>query len=105
MDHLLIDLSLSSLPNHPPISVFLNPQSLLISSSPTEQYPKLHHVFEMICHVTLHFFFSSTVNHPQSSFPAPLSIDPLGFASNVKFLIFKNSYPDISDPPSPYSHQ
>src|SRR6218665_2059541 len=33
-----------ALPDHPPVSPFLDPQSLLISCSPTEPYPSLHHV-------------------------------------------------------------
>src|SRR6218665_2694896 len=37
-----------ALPDHPPVSVFLDPRSLLISSSPSEQYPSLHHVFGWI---------------------------------------------------------
>src|SRR6218665_204505 len=37
--------------DHHPVSPFLDPQSLLISSSPTEPYPSLHHVFGMTYHL------------------------------------------------------
>src|SRR6218665_3915877 len=33
----------NALPDHPPVSPFLDPQSLLISCSSTEPYPSLHH--------------------------------------------------------------
>src|SRR6218665_676879 len=40
-----------SLLDHHPVSPFLNLRSLLISCSPTESYPSLHHVFGMTYHL------------------------------------------------------
>src|SRR6218665_1608064 len=41
----------SNLLDHHPVSPYLDPRSLLISYSPTEPYPPLHHVFVIIYHL------------------------------------------------------
>src|SRR6218665_2984134 len=43
--------SQSALLDHHPVSPFLDPRSLLISCSPTEPFPSLHHVFGMTYHL------------------------------------------------------
>src|SRR6218665_3443996 len=40
-----------ALPDHPPVSPFLDPRSPLISRSPKEPYPSVHRVSGMTCHL------------------------------------------------------
>ena len=54
-----------ALSGHPPVSVFLDPRSLLISHSPTEPYPPLHHVFGMTYHFNYALF--SSLHHQWKS--------------------------------------
>src|SRR6218665_4147252 len=67
-----------ALPDHPPVSVFLDPRSLLISSSPSEQYPSLHHVFGLIYQLNsaLQFLFH---------LPSPSKTVFLRFTKKISF--------------------
>src|SRR6218665_2788187 len=74
-------LSQPALPDHPPVSPFLDPRSPLTSRSPKEPYPSLHRVSGMTCHASELRTFSLP---PNSSFQiikhhldhAPLSVTP-----------------------------
>src|SRR6218665_677252 len=78
----------------------------LISCSSTEPYPSLRLVPGMNCHLNSETFslpipsMPITIRHHQ---PAPLSITPQAFHSKLESHLFKNSYPDSSDPPSSQS--
>src|SRR6218665_2618837 len=52
--------------DHHPVSPFLEPRSLLISCSPTEPYPSLHHVFGMPSHLNSAPFLSLHHRHCKS---------------------------------------
>ena len=45
-----------ALPDPPPVSPFLDARSLHISKTPAEQYPLLHHILGVICHLIFAVF-------------------------------------------------
>src|SRR6218665_526338 len=49
--HELFTMQPTTLPDHPPVSPFLEPRSLIISCSSTVLYPSLHHVFRINYHL------------------------------------------------------
>src|SRR6218665_2699860 len=57
---------LTALPNHPPVSPFLDPRSPLISRSPKEPYPSLHRVSGMACHLNSAPFLYLHHHHSKS---------------------------------------
>src|SRR6218665_1185376 len=62
-----------------PVSSFLDPRSLLISCSPTEPYPSLHHVFGMTYHLNSAPFLYLHHRHcqlPITRHPLTLSVTP-----------------------------
>src|SRR5688572_20116702 len=66
-------------PYHPPSSLFLDPRSLLVSSFPTEPYPRLYHVSGTILLLNFtHFRFlhhscqSPTIICLRLLYPSPL---------------------------------
>ena len=91
--------------DHHPVSPFLDPRSLLISCSPTEPYPWLHHAFGMTYHLNSAPFLYLQRRHCRSQdiiFSRLLYPSPRAFHSNLKCHLFKHSYPDPSDhSPSP----
>src|SRR6218665_1114195 len=89
--------------DHHPVSPFLDPRSLLISCSPTEPYPSLHHVFWNDLPPELRTIsLPPPPSLPITTHPPPLSIPPgRAFHSKLKCHLFKLSYPDPSDHSSP----
>src|SRR6218665_1162952 len=78
------------------------PQSLLISCSPTEPYPSLHHVFGVTYHLNFAPFLYLHHRHCQSKDIHLLYPSPRAFHSKLKCHLFKLFYPDPSDDsPSP----
>src|SRR6218665_173261 len=81
-----------------------SPGSLLISCSPTEPHPSLHHVFGMTCHLNSAFILPPPSSLPiinNHLLPPPQSIALRLSIQILKCCLFKNSYPDSSDHPSP----
>src|SRR6218665_3825113 len=83
--------------DHHPVSPFLDPRSLLISCSPTEPYPPLHHVFGMTYHLNSAPFLYLHHRHCQSQDIRLLYPSPRAFHSKLKCHLFKHSYSDPSD--------
>ena len=102
----LFTIQLPDLPDHLPVSPFLDPPSLPISCSPNKPYPSLHHVFRMTYHLNYAPFHYLHHHHCQSQdiiFIRPLFITPGPSTKKLNCNIFKNSYPD--HPPSQSKQQ
>src|SRR6218665_2159551 len=81
-----------ALPDHPPVSPFLDPRSLLISCSPVEPYPSLHHVFGMTYHPNSTLFLYIHYRHCQSQdiiFILLLYPSPPAFHSKLKCYLLR----------------
>src|SRR6218665_1203897 len=95
-----------ALPDHPPISPFLDPRSPLISRSPKEPYPSLHRVSGMTCHLNSAPFFTSTIvtpKHKTSSSSCSSVCHPQGFPLETEVPPLQTLFPDSPDSISSHS--
>src|SRR6218665_218923 len=83
-----------ALPDHPPVSPFLEPRSPLTSRSPKEPYPSLHRVSGMTCHLNSPPFLYLHHHHSKSSSARSYVCHPRAFHSKLKFHLFKLSFSD-----------
>src|SRR6218665_3618642 len=99
---MLSPFSQPALPDHPPVSPFLDPRSPLISRSPKELYPSPHHVSGMN---SAPFFTSAIINpnHKTSSSARSSVCHPRASHSKLKSHLFKLSFSDSPDSISAHS--
>src|SRR6218665_3782245 len=94
-----------ALPDHPPVSPFLDPRSPLTSRSPKEPYPSLQRVSGMTCHLNYAPFLYLYHHHSKSEniiFSTLLCLSPPSFP--LESNLFKLSFPDSPDSISSPSH-